>query len=74
MKRKIFVAHVFSSEYIDDLRKIIYEVCSELILIPTYADDYLSSGHILKDKIFPQIDEAVICLFEISETQNQMYL
>jgi len=67
---KMFVAHVFNQEYMDDFRRAVSEVCKQLNIVSVYADDKLINGHILQDKIYKQIEEADICLFEISETQK----
>lgn len=70
MKRRMFVAHVFNPQYLDDFRRSIGNVCEKLSIVPIYADDKIVNGHILKDKIFPDIESADICLFEISESQK----
>lgn len=70
MKRQMFIAHVFNTEYMEDFRNCIHEVCKKLDIIPNYADDIVVTGHILQDKIFHLINNAELCLFEISETQK----
>lgn len=70
MKKRMFVAHVFNPQYMDDFRRSLKNVCDKLGFEPVYADDKLVNGHILKDKIFPDIERADICIFEISEIQK----
>ena len=70
MKKKVFVAHVFNPQYMDDFRRSMKNVCDKLGFEPVYADDKLVNGHILKDKIFPDMERADFCVFEISEIQK----
>lgn len=62
-----FVGHVFNREQMDDLRRAI---CGALKrwdpFKPWFADEYWCSGHILT-KIKNGIDEAKLCIFELSD-------
>jgi hypothetical protein len=73
----IFIGHRFNKSYYDDFRKAISEalnitnvsnpILKEMPLQPLYADVTYETGHILKDKIQPMIDESLFCIFDITE-------
>lgn len=67
---RYFVAHVFDQESLDDLRNAIEAAFASTGLVPIYADKHLTDGHILTDKIFPDIESSLFGLFEISN-QNK---
>lgn len=65
-KRSYFVAHVFDKASIEDLRKAIADAFGDYDVEPVYADQQLIDGHILTDKIFPDINRSAFGLYEIS--------
>ena len=70
-KNEYFVAHDFSKEKIDDLRRAIEEAFEGKDLKPYYADSEVRGGsHILKEKIAPKIEYTRFGIFDISETKK----
>jgi hypothetical protein len=61
-----FVAHEFSVEKKDDLRRAIEEALADLGLTPYYADGELRQGHIFMDKILPKIQHTRFGIYDIS--------
>ena len=61
-----FVAHEFSKEQIDDLRRAIDAALSGSGLTPYYADGELRQGHIFRDKIVPKIRDTRFGIYDIS--------
>lgn len=61
-----FVAHEFSREKKDDLRKAIEEGLADSGLTPYYADADLRQGHIFVDKILPKIRHTRFGIYDIS--------
>jgi Domain of unknown function (DUF5919) len=72
-KRQVFVAHVFDRATIDDLRSAI-ATAAEPEWEPIYADAQVVDGHILTEKIIPDIQAASVCLFEISQSRPNVFL
>jgi len=65
-----FVAHEFSREKKDDLRKAIEEALVDSGLTPYYADAELRQGHILMDKILPKIRHTRFGIYDISNPKK----
>jgi hypothetical protein len=63
----VFVGHIFDQSSIDDLRAVISNATKSTDWKPVYADEKIVDGHILTDKIIPEIQLAEFCLFEISD-------
>ena len=61
-----FVAHEFSPDQIDDLRRAIGEALESSGLQGYYADAELRQGHIFRDKILPKITETVFGIYDVS--------
>lgn len=66
-KQAVFVGHVFDQSSIDDLRAAISRATRSTVWKPVYADDKIVDGHILTEKIIPEIQLAEFCLFDISD-------
>lgn len=68
MSLNCFVAHVFSRKLIDDLRPALASAFSADFgpVRLRFADEDVGTGHILK-KIQDEIDQASLCIFEMSE-------
>jgi hypothetical protein len=66
-QRTVFVGHVFDTASIHDLRAAISRAATSTPWTVIYADEAITTGHILIDKIIPQIQQAEFCLFEISD-------
>ena len=66
-ERTVFVGHIFDQASIDDLRAVIASSAKATQWKPMYADEKIVDGHILIDKIIPEIQLAEFCLFEISD-------
>jgi len=67
VKRRVFVAHAYDKDQIDDLRSTIEQSLRPMGLLPIYGDQQLVDGHILTDKICPGLRECEFALFEISK-------
>lgn len=63
----VFVGHIFDQASIDDLRTAIFNATRSTRWKPIYADEKIVDGHILTEKIIPEIQQAAFCLFEISD-------
>lgn len=63
----VFVGHIFDQASIDDLRAVISNATKSTRWKPVYADEKIVDGHILTEKIIPEIQQAEFCLFEISD-------
>jgi hypothetical protein len=61
-----FVAHEFSPDQIDDLRRAIDEALESSGLQGYYADAELRQGHIFRDKILPKITDTVFGIYDVS--------
>jgi len=66
-KQAVFVGHVFDQSSIDDLRTAISSATKSTEWNPIYADEKIVDGHILTEKIIPEIQLAEFCLFDISD-------
>ena len=75
-KREFFVAHSFTKQYKDDLRKAIEDaLCGHLDgLEPYYADTEIREGHIFVNKIIPKIKSTEFGIYEISEESHNVFL
>ncbi len=62
--RFLFVGHVFDTASRDDLRAAVSEAAGDWT--PIYADERTVDGHILTEKIVPDLRRSSLCLFEIS--------
>jgi hypothetical protein len=65
-----FVAHEFSRENRDDLRRAIEEGLADSGLTPYYADGEVRQGHIFMDKILPKIRHTRFGIYDISNPQK----
>ncbi len=65
-----FVAHEFSAEKKDDLRRAIEEALAASGLTPYYADVEVRQGHIFMDKILPKIRHTRFGIYDISNPQK----
>jgi predicted nucleotide-binding protein len=65
-----FVAHEFSAEKRDDLRRAIEEALADSGLRPYYADAELRQGHIFMDKILPKIRHTRFGIYDISNPKK----
>jgi hypothetical protein len=61
-----FVAHEFTPEKTDDLRRAIDEALAGSGLTPYYADNEVRQGHIFKDKIVPRIRSTRFGIYDLS--------
>ena len=76
MAREFFVAHSFTKQYKDDLRKAIERALCGYIdgLKPYYADTEVRQGHIFLNKIIPKIKSTEFGIYEISEASPNVFL
>lgn len=76
MKREFFVAHSFTKQYKDDLRRAVEDaLCGHLDgLEPYYADTEIREGHIFVNKIIPKIKSTEFGIYEISEQSPNVFL
>jgi len=76
MKREFFVAHSFTKQYKDDLRRAVEDaLCGYLDgLGPYYADTEIREGHIFVDKIIPKIKSTEFGIYETSEQSPNVFL
>lgn len=68
MQEYVFVGHWFIQKYIDDYRDAIetaFRSINESIKVE-YADSHVITGQILKFGIQPMIDNALFCIFDVS--------
>jgi len=65
-----FVAHEFSVEKKDDLRRAMEEALADLGLTPYYADAEVRQGHIFMDKILPKIRHTRFGIYDISNPEK----
>jgi predicted nucleotide-binding protein len=61
-----FVAHEFTPEKTDDLRRAIDEALADSGLTPYYADNEVRQGHILTEKIVPKIRSTRFGIYDLS--------
>jgi len=64
--REYFVAHEFTPEKTDDLRRAIGEALEDSGLIPYYADNEVKEGHIFINKILPKIRATRFGIYDLS--------
>ncbi|MCA1625883.1 MAG: nucleotide-binding protein [Acidobacteria bacterium] len=72
MSDYVFVGHRYSPLFMDSFRKAVkfaFESHREKLKIK-YADERFSMGHILEKHIQPMIDDALFCVFDISEVDK----
>ncbi|HEX7999605.1 MAG TPA: hypothetical protein VF528_14555 [Pyrinomonadaceae bacterium] len=69
MPSSVFVGHRFTEEFTDDFRRAVNSAFEEYdsSLRVEYADKHHVKGHILTDNILPLIDDALLCVFDITE-------
>lgn len=69
MSEYVFVGHWYNQQFMDDFRGAIesaFELLEEDLSVQ-YADSDVITGQILKFGIQPMIDDALFCVFDISE-------
>jgi len=72
MSDYVFVGHRYSAQFMRDFRKAVkfaFDSYSKKLKIK-YADESSSMGHILDKHIQPMIDDALFCIFDISEVDK----
>jgi len=65
-----FVAHEFTPEKTDDLRRAIDEALAGSGLTPYYADNEVRQGHIFMDKILPKIRATRFGIYDLSNPEK----
>ena len=65
-----FVAHEFSRQKKDDLRRAIDEALADSGLSPYYADNEVRQGHIFKDKILLKIRDTRFGIYDVSNPRK----
>jgi predicted nucleotide-binding protein len=68
--KEYFVAHEFSRQKRDDLRRAIDEALADSGLTPYYADIEVRQGHIFKDKILLKIRETQFGIYDVSNPRK----
>jgi hypothetical protein len=68
--KEYFVAHEFSAEKRDDLRRAIEKALAGSGLRPYYADNEVREGHIFKDKILPKIHATRFGIYDLSNPEK----
>lgn len=76
IKKEFFVAHSFTTQYKDDLRRAVEDaLCGHLDdFKPYYADKEIRKGHIFVDKIIPKIKSTEFGIYEITEQSPNVFL